>query len=69
MQFQVYWSAEMRLIPRESLSEPPLELRIAGFPQLIADLDVSEIDCVMAEAEDRLVATPLQLIDSPPSSS
>jgi hypothetical protein len=35
----------------ETLTQSPGQFRVAGFPQLVADMDAGEIDVAMAEAE------------------
>ena len=51
------WPLKLRHVARETLAQTPVQFRIAGLPQLVADVDAIEINVPITEAE-RCVSSP-----------
>src|SRR5687767_8520080 len=71
-----HWRAEMTmnfnrdrplkpwLIARKSLPQPPVQFRIAGLPNFVADVNTPKIHVVLAEADERFAPADVHAIDA-----
>src|SRR5689334_16007566 len=51
MDFHFNWPVELRRIAFKSLPQTSIKLRIAGFPNFVADMNAAEINIAVAEVK------------------